>query len=259
MSQSPDSFQQLDRDHAYLHNFDALGLMIGQGRSFSGRESHCLFLNTRDNRFSEVAAATGFNLLDDGRAACVTDWDSDGDLDVWLTSRIGPRVRLLQNNFTRSNNARYLALQLKGNIANRDAVGARVKVEYLDASGTQRQAIKTLRAGDGFLSQSSKWLHFGLGDTASIDRVTVRWPRVVGLRVDNEEQTITGLELDQRFVVTQATKDKGSGSQASPPVQAIAPRSPVHLPAEHAAESDVGTKDDSDSGSQRVFFTQRKP
>ena len=30
--------------------------------------------------------------------------------------------------------------------------------------------------GGGYLSQSSRTLHFGLGDTATIDRAEVRWP-----------------------------------------------------------------------------------
>jgi tetratricopeptide (TPR) repeat protein len=36
--------------------------------------------------------------------------------------------------------------------------------------------IQTLRAGDAYLSQSSKWLHFGLGSQADVEKVEVRWP-----------------------------------------------------------------------------------
>jgi hypothetical protein len=36
--------------------------------------------------------------------------------------------------------------------------------------------IQTVRAGDAFLSQSSKWLHFGLGAGMDIGKVEVRWP-----------------------------------------------------------------------------------
>ena len=32
------------------------------------------------------------------------------------------------------------------------------------------------RAGDGYLAQSTKWLHFGLGALDRIDRVVVTWP-----------------------------------------------------------------------------------
>ena len=56
--------------------------MIREGRSFSGKERHCCYLNTGASRFANVSAATGLDLIDDGRAAGVVDMDQDGDLDI---------------------------------------------------------------------------------------------------------------------------------------------------------------------------------
>ncbi len=39
-----------------------------------------------------------------------------------------------------------------------------------------RRLTQMLAAGSGFLSQSSKWLHFGLGSAGAVSRVSVRWP-----------------------------------------------------------------------------------
>ena len=36
--------------------------------------------------------------------------------------------------------------------------------------------MRTVVAGDGYLSQSSKRLHFGLAAAGEVDRIVVRWP-----------------------------------------------------------------------------------
>ncbi|NIP94492.1 MAG: hypothetical protein GWO24_14035, partial [Akkermansiaceae bacterium] len=70
---------------------------IGEGRSFSGHEKNCCFLNTGGGRFADVSAAVGLAFDDDGRAVSVCDWDFDGRQDLWVTNRTAPRVRLLRN------------------------------------------------------------------------------------------------------------------------------------------------------------------
>ena len=95
-------------------------------------------------------------------------------------NRNAPQLRLLRNDAP--NVGHFVVLRLQGTHANRDAIGARVEVypagpgPSVGGESLRRPLIKTLRAGDGFLSQSSKWLHFGLGDATEIERVVVRWP-----------------------------------------------------------------------------------
>ena len=156
--------------------------MLG-GRSFSGNERNCCFLNTgaapaAEGRFANISAVSGLDYPDDGRAVALTDWDHDGDLDMWISNRNAPRLRLMRNDSPNDNH--FLALRLEGNATttNRDAIGARVEVVFANPeSGTrQPKSIKTLRAGEGFLAQSSKWLHFGLGSVDVIEKVIVHWP-----------------------------------------------------------------------------------
>ena len=147
--------------------------MIRNGKSLSGRERNCCFLNTRAPRFANISAVSGLDFLDDGRAVGHVDWDQDGDLDLWLISRSGPMVRFMRNDTNTDHD--FLALRLEGRSSNRDAVGARVQVVLKQPQGAA-PLVKTLYAGSGFIGQSSKWLHFGLGAGAEIDRVVVRWP-----------------------------------------------------------------------------------
>lgn len=143
-----------------------------QGRSFSAREPNCCFLNLQNGTFGDVSTVSGLDVRDDGRGVARTDWDQDGDIDLWISNRNAPRVRFFQNNSDRKN--KFLQLRLRGTKSNRDAIGARVEVVLM--GDEDRPMFKTLRAGDGFLSQSSKWMHFGLGETGDVASVNVRWP-----------------------------------------------------------------------------------
>ncbi len=174
----------------------ALNQMIASGRSWSGRERNCFFLNTRGQGFTDISAASGLDFPDDARAVALTDWDHDGDIDLWISNRNAPRLRFMRNESPHGN--RYSAIKLRGNgtTTNRDAVGARVEV-VTDKEGDKRR-IKTLHAGDGFLAQSTKWLHFGLGDSSSIQKVIVVWP-------GGELEEFAPLEVDHRYALNQGT------------------------------------------------------
>ena len=100
--------------------------LIRSGASFSGRERNCAFLNTGDDRFANISAVSGIDFPDDGRAIALSDWDQDGDLDVWFANRSGPQVRFLRNDVPTKNN--WIAFRLEGKTCNRDAIGARVEV-----------------------------------------------------------------------------------------------------------------------------------
>ena len=151
--------------------------MVRQGRSWSGRERHCTFLNTADSTFANISAASGLDLPEDGRGLAVVDWDQDGDLDLWFTNRTAPRLRLMVNRtYEPTDEVRdgFVALRLRGTTSNRDGIGARVEVHLRNPS--EGPLTATLQAGDGFLSQSSKWLHFGLGREQYVESVKVHWP-----------------------------------------------------------------------------------
>ncbi|HMP78494.1 MAG TPA: tetratricopeptide repeat protein [Pirellulaceae bacterium] len=183
-----------------------LAEMLRQGASFSGQERNCVYLNLGDRkeargRFACISAASGFDYPDDARAIAAVDWDLDGDVDLWVTNRTAPQVRFMRNN-CRSEN-RFLAVRLQGNgsSTNRDGIGARVEVvlkQNLEEQGTQHRLVQTLRAGEGYLGQSSKWLHFGLGTDGQIAQVIVQWP-------GGEEEVFSGAEHDRHCELVQGT------------------------------------------------------
>jgi len=138
-------------------------------------------------------------------------------------NRTGPQVRFLRNDSSRGHH--YLALRLEGTAAatNRDAIGARVEVKL--AAGA-RPLVRTLKAGEGFLSQSSKWMHFGLGRSTHVESVTVRWPGAPA-------EEFRGLDADRRLVLVQ-----GRGTAlAAPTVPAPPPLAASDLPRTRPARS----------------------
>ncbi|MGK0184235.1 MAG: tetratricopeptide (TPR) repeat protein, partial [Verrucomicrobiales bacterium] len=172
--------------------------LMAEGKSFSGRERNSFFLNVGDGQFADVSGLSGFDYLDDARAICLGDWDHDGALDFWAYNRNSPRLRLMRNTSMdaagESSSSHWVALRLRGTTCNRDAIGARVEVTT--ATGTQ---LRTLRAGEGFLSQSSKWLHFGIGADTKIKNVTVRWPGSA------DQETFTDISADTFQILEQGT------------------------------------------------------
>ena len=171
MSQSPiDDFSEASV-LLYRQGWQALNRLLHENRSFSGNERHCAYLNTGSGRFANISSVSGLDFAEDGRAISPVDWDFDGDLDLWITNRTAPRTRLMLNQSATKNS--YIALNLEGNgtTTNRDAIGARVEV-----LGLTKPHIQTKYAGESFLSQSSSWLHFGLGTHTGTVDVLVRWP-----------------------------------------------------------------------------------
>ena len=183
----------------YVERAQLLNQMLQEGRSWSGHERNCCFLNfglhgprtDSTPQFANISAVSGLDFLDDGRAMVPVDWDQDGDLDLWTSNRNAPRLRFMQNRsaerVTKDHPANFLLLKLLGNgtTTNRDAIGARVEITLSNPETQSEDSavqvsdttfIKSLRAGEGFLSQGSKWLHFGLGKSSQIDKVVVRWP-----------------------------------------------------------------------------------
>ncbi|MCC6406709.1 MAG: CRTAC1 family protein [Planctomycetes bacterium] len=155
---------------SYRHAWASLQSFSSSGAfSYNGRERNCVYLNVGGGRFADVTAASGIDYVEDSRAVARCDWDGDGREDLWLKSRTAPRLRFLHNRALRAGH--WLAIDLVGRTCNRDAIGARVTVE---AGG--KRFVRTLYAGEGYLAQSSKRLHFGVGDATAIERVTVRWP-----------------------------------------------------------------------------------
>jgi len=65
----------------------------------------------------------------------------------------------------------WLAVELSGSKSNRSGIGARLELTV----GGKTQ-IRDVRTGSSFESQNALAAHYGVGQAAAADRLTVRWP-----------------------------------------------------------------------------------
>lgn len=187
--------EQLSR--TYREAGDRLDRLAQAGLSWSGHERNCSYLNLGGEQFANVSAVSGFDFADDGRALAIVDWDFDGDLDVWVMNRTGPRLRYLQNEVQRR--PQYLSLGLRGVTANRDAIGTRVILTTRKKAERHTQ-MRSLRAGEGFLGQCSKRIHFGLPADEEIETLVVQWP-------GGAPQTFRDVEPNRHYLAVEGEEE----------------------------------------------------
>jgi len=129
-----------------------------------------VFLNNGSARFSDVSSEVGQGFRDPkvARGLAYGDFDRDGDVDILLTTNSGPAY-LYRNDQLGGN--RSIRFKLRGTQSNRDAIGARLRIE---ASGLSQ--IRMVKSGSSYLSQSELPITFGLGKADKIERVVIQWP-----------------------------------------------------------------------------------
>jgi len=101
------------------------------------------------------------------RCAAVADFRNSGRLDI-ITNNFNDHPYFFQNRFPKKN---YISFRLQGTKSNRDAIGALVRLCL-----GKEVMVRQVHAAGGYLSHSSRLVHFGLGDRTGVDRATIIWP-----------------------------------------------------------------------------------
>ena len=162
--------------------------IVRQGHNLSAYERKRVFLNVQGKDFLDISYVTGADSDGDGRAVVAGDFRNDGRLDLVVRQVGGGAVRLFENQFEK---AHYLTVSLRGTASNRLGIGAR-----LTAKVAGRDLTRELYPHNSFRSQMPSRVHFGLGDSARIERLTVRWP-------SGAVQTLHDLAADRHVVITE--------------------------------------------------------
>jgi hypothetical protein len=169
---------------------------LGQGAKFRQRKQ--LYRNLGGGRFQEMTEAVGGALLieQSARGSTIGDYDNDGDVDVLVINLDEPPT-LLRNETENGNH--WISLHLVGTKSNRSAIGAVVEI----VAGGKRQ-LAEVRSGGSYLSHNDMRLHFGLGGTAIVEQLEVRWPS--GLR-----QRFEKIPADRFLTVVEGDEPRPSG------------------------------------------------
>jgi hypothetical protein len=151
---------------------------IGQPNRFMG-------LRNGEWRLLNIGyAAEPFGL---GTGAAVADLDGDGRLELLIAhGESAPQPLSLYT--TAPNGNHYLRVQPL------TAHGAPARGAVVTLITPERVQRRVIDAGSGYLCQMEPVAHFGLGRSAEVLRVVVRWP-------DGREQTLQAPQPDQTLVV----------------------------------------------------------
>jgi hypothetical protein len=172
------------------------------------REPALLLQNTGGGKYHDVSPSLGKDIsaAQIGRGAAWCDFDNDGDPDILFTSNRGDpeagttpqdgRARLLRDD--NKTGRHWLRVVLQGTQSNRNAYGARVRVQVGGRTLTQ-----IVKASHSYLSQSDRRLLFGLGTSGMVERVDIMWP-------SGQVQTLPSAVADQTLNVQEpAAPDSG--------------------------------------------------
>ncbi len=134
---------------------------------------------TVDPTFTKITTGSIVNDLPAGRLSNDGLWfdsDNDGFLDLYVFNQeangAATAVNFLYHN--NGNPNAWLKVRLIGTASNRDAVGAKVRIQATYA-GQLRWQRRDITGGDSF-SGNQLYAHFGLGDATNVDVLRIEWP-----------------------------------------------------------------------------------
>ncbi len=149
-----------------------------------------LFHNNGDGTFTR--AQDLFTEVADYRLGCAWgDYDNDGFPDLAIAQEQGRNG--LFHNLTNANH--WIKFKLVGTVSNRDAVGAKVRVQATIGGQTVWQ---TQEVNGGYQIQNDTRLNFGLGDATNVETVRIEWP-------SGNVRELTNVFADQILAITETT------------------------------------------------------
>ena len=157
----------------FIANGAVNGMESLRGSPYPFGQPNQLFHNEGPgNKFREMSANAGpaFASSEVSRGAAFGDIDNDGAIDIVVANNNG-RVRLLLNQSRLLNRNHWLMVRLEALHGNRFGVGAKVELRQRG-----RKLLRRAHADSSYLSANDIRVHFGLGEEARIEEITVHWP-----------------------------------------------------------------------------------
>jgi hypothetical protein len=181
--------------------------IIHHGHNLSAYERKRVYLNLRGKDFLDISYLSGADNDGDGRSVVAGDFRNIGRLDLVVRQAGGGSFLLYENDFPQRH---YLKVTLRGQQSNRQGIGAR-----LVATVAGQPLVREMYPLNSFRSQMPNIVHFGLGDAARVDRLTIHWP-------SGKVQEFSQVAGDRHVVIDEGLEGN-MAMQTVTPGQLIAP------------------------------------
>lgn len=159
-----------------------LDLIATNGYNGEGwADDRTVLWQNNDGVYTDISEISGITDRLQGRGLIHLDYDRDGDLDIVIVNHMAAPI-LYRNDG--GNNLESLRIELVGTRTNRDGIGAFITVTP-DVTDPDRRLVWEVDGGSGFLGQSERVAHFGLGfpsesgtgsNAGTVGLIRVEWP-----------------------------------------------------------------------------------
>jgi len=180
-----DATAEIKKDQKQINDFEAALELLP-----ATKIENYMYQNKGDLKFDKVTEQWKMNQPVNSNGVAYADFDNDGDLDLVLNNM--DEVSFVMRNELKSSD-HYLRIKLKGTDKNKMGIGAKVTVKI----GDEIQ-YKEFQIERGFQSSVEPIMHFGLGQSKTVDEVVVVWP-------GGSRSTQTNVNVDQLLTIDFST------------------------------------------------------
>jgi hypothetical protein len=133
--------------------------------------SSSLYLNGGNGTFTKKPLSEIARDFNPSAAVAFTDFDGDGDMDLFITKYVQQSNALFENRGTTN---RFLKIRLAGKLSNGAGIGARVRIKTR-VNGSEVWQLRQISGGSGS-SQEALEANFGIGNAEIVEIVEITWP-----------------------------------------------------------------------------------
>lgn len=179
-----------------------LDMYLGTGApEFEALVPNIMLRNNGGKTFEDITTSGGFGHLQKGHGIIFADYDNDGDQDVYADlGGFYPGDKFTKAFFLNPGHGNhYLYVKLVGTKTNKNAIGARIRVD-VDTPDGPRSIYRAPGCVSSFGNHPTR-MEIGLGNATAIRKVEIWWP------TSGERQEFTDLPLDSSVRITEGSPE----------------------------------------------------
>ncbi len=185
-----------------IDNDGYLDFYLGTGNQpLSSAVPNKLFKNIDGTHFLDITTSARVGNIQKGHAVSFVDLNNDGNEDIYIKmggAYIGDAYENSLYLNPGQNNNNWINITLKGTTSNKVAIGARIKVSFVE-NGKGRSVYRDVNSGGSFGSNPLTQ-HIGIGQATSVKKIEIFWP------VTGKTQEFNDLPMNTNFIMQEGEK-----------------------------------------------------